>query len=174
MELVWSEAREVLRRTPAALRELLGGLPEAWVRLDEGPDTWSPFDVVGHLIDGEVTDWVPRTRLILEHGAARPFVPFDRFAHLTRAAGETLSARLDRFATLRAENLAAIDALRLGPAELARGGLHPELGPVTLGQLLATWVTHDLDHLAQIARTMAKGYKEEAGPWIRYIRVLRQ
>jgi len=174
MEFVWSEGREVLKRTPAALSELLGGLPEAWARLDEGPDTWSPFDVVGHLIDGEETDWLPRARIILEHGPARPFDTFDRFRHRGRAARETLAGRLERFAELRAQNLAAIDALRLGPTELARPGMHPELGPVTLGQLLATWVAHDLDHLAQIARTMAKGYRKEAGPWVQYIRVLRE
>jgi hypothetical protein len=174
MELVWSEAREVLRRTPATLDAMLRGLPEAFVRLDEGPDTWSPFDVVGHLIDGEETDWVPRTRIILEHGPARPFDPYDRFSHLARKASETLAGRLDRFAELRAANLVTIDAMKLGPADLAREGRHPALGPVTLGMLLATWVTHDLDHVTQIARTIAKGYRKEAGPWVEYIKVLRQ
>ena len=174
MEFRWSDGREVLARTPAVLKQLLSGLPEPWIRLDEGPATWSPFDVVGHLIDGEETDWVPRARIILAHGAARAFVPFDRFAHLARAPQETLDGRLARFAELRAANLAAIDALNLGPGELALPGRHPELGPVTLGQLLATWVTHDLNHVAQISRTMAKGYRTEAGPWIQYIRVLRE
>ena len=174
MEFTWTEGREVLRRTPATLRAMLGGLPEAFVRLDEGPETWSPFDVVGHLIDGEETDWVPRARIILEHGPARPFDPYDRFLHLSRAARETLAGRLDRFAELRAQSLATVDAMRLGPAELAREGRHPALGPVTLAQLLATWVTHDLDHVTQIARTIAKGYRKEAGPWIEYIKVLRQ
>jgi hypothetical protein len=166
-------ARELLARTPATLRALLSGLSEGWVRQDEGPDTWSPFDVIGHLIHGERTDWIPRLRLILEHGPQRPFTPFDRFAMLQASAGRTLEELLATFETLRAENLRALDALALGEEQLDLQGRHPELGLVTARQLLATWVAHDLDHVVQIARTMARRYTGEVGPWTAYLRVLR-
>lgn len=167
------EARAVLARTPAVLRALLEGLPEPWLAATEGDGRWSAFEVIGHLVDGEETDWIPRARMILEHGTGRAFEPFDRFAHQRRAAGETLAGRLDRFEALRRANLAALDALVTGPADLARRGRHPEFGEVTLGQLLATWVAHDLDHLVQVGRTMARRYTAAAGPWTAYLRVLR-
>lgn len=167
------EATAVLRRTPAALRGMLEGLPEAWTRVDEGPETWSAFDVIGHLCDGEETDWIPRARIILEHGSARPFDPYDRFRHLTFDHGQTIEARLERFAHLRERSLQALDAMALNEALLDREGRHPALGVVTLRNLLAAWVTHDLDHVFQISRVLAKRYREDVGPWTEYMRVLR-
>jgi DinB superfamily len=173
MEFDLGEGIAVLERTPAVLRAMLHDLPEAWVIATEGGGTWSPFDIVGHLIDGELTDWIPRARIILEHGATRAFDPYDRFHHLSLAKVQTLAHRLDRFAELRAANLATLRSLHLTASDLAKRGTHPELGAVTLAQLLATWVAHDLDHLVQISRTMAKQYRDAAGPWIAYLRVLR-
>lgn len=167
-----NEAIPVLRRTPGALRALLSDLPEPWLYGREGPDTWSPFDVVGHLIDGEETDWIPRARIILEGGPNPVFEPFDRFRHLRVNGGKPLIDLLERFARLRAENVATLAAFRLSPSDLAREGIHPELGRVTLHQLLATWVAHDLGHIAQVARVMAKQYGDEVGPWRAYLPVL--
>ena len=165
-------ARLVLERTPAVLSGLVRGLPDAWVRRDEGAGTWTVFDVVGHLIHGEETDWIPRARMILEHGTERAFEPFDRFAQMEKSRGRSLDELLDTFAALRARSLAALDGFRLGEEQLAARGRHPELGVVTLAQLLATWVAHDLDHLVQVSRVMAKAYTEEVGPWRAYLRVL--
>ncbi len=162
----------VLERTPGVLRSLLVGLPEPWTRPNEGPKTWSAFDVVGHLIDGEETDWIPRARLILAQGENRRFEPFDRFAHLKSKDEEALRDRLDRFADLRERNLEELAAMRLGPKELRLTGEHPDFGAVTLEQLLATWVAHDLGHIAQIARVMAKQYRGAVGPWIAFLPVL--
>jgi len=167
-----SEAIPVLRRTPRTLRALLSDLPEPWLHGREGPDTWSPFDVVGHLIDGEETDWIPRVRIILGGGSNPVFEPFDRFRHLRLNGGKPLADLLDRFALLRAENVAILEGLKLSTRDLERPGVHPELGPVTLGQLLATWVAHDLGHVAQVARVMAKQYGDEVGPWRAYLPVL--
>jgi hypothetical protein len=164
-------ATDVLRRTPATLQALLGGIADPWARSTEGPDTFSPFDVVGHLIDGEETDWVPRARLILARGEAR-FEPYDRFRHKARNAGRSLSSLLDEFAGLRTANLGVVRSWGLTPAELDLIGQHPTLGPVTLRQLLAGWVVHDLGHLAQAARVMAKQYKEGVGPWVAFMPVL--
>jgi hypothetical protein len=166
------DAVALLARTPAVLDAWLRGLPAAWTDANEGPDTWSAFDVVGHLIHGEKTDWLPRARVILEHGEARAFEPFDRFAQARDSAGRTLEELLDTFAALRAENLAALRSLGLTAADLERRGTHPALGTVTLGQLLATWVAHDLGHLAQIARAMAKQYRDEIGPWTAYLPIV--
>lgn len=167
-------ALAVLTRTPATLDALLRDLPDDWTRSNEGPDTWSPLDVVGHLIDGEETDWLPRARLILSDAppAERRFAPFDRFRHLNAGAARPLSERLERFAALRMANVAALRALELTPERLARTGEHPTFGTVTLAQLLATWVAHDLGHLAQIARVMARQYAVEVGPWAAYLPVL--
>jgi uncharacterized damage-inducible protein DinB len=165
-------AQGILSRTPATLATLVRDLPEGWTRQNEGPDTWTVVDVVGHLIHGERTDWIPRARLILEHGATRTFEPFDRFAQLQASQGRSLNQLLDEFSALRAGNLAALAEMRLGPEQLALQGRHPELGLVTLGQLLSTWVAHDLDHLVQVARVMAKRYTDEVGPWRAYLRVL--
>lgn len=165
---------DLLERTPAVLDSLLRGTSPAWHAVDEGPDTWSAFDVVGHLVHGEETDWVPRARIILEHGEARPFEPFDRFAQLTRFAGWSLDDLLDRFAELRHESLETVRGWRLTGEQLDLPGRHPELGPVTLRQLLATWAVHDLNHLAQISRVMAKRYAEEVGPWRAYLSILNR
>lgn len=162
----------VLERTPATFRALLSGLPEAWSVANEGADTFSPFDNLGHLIHGERTDWVPRARIILAQGANRTFEPYDRLAQVHESAGKTLAQLLDEFTVLRAGNLATLRAWRVTDEQLAFEGQHPELGPVTLRQLLATWVAHDLGHLAQTARVMAKQYRDAVGPWRAYLPVL--
>lgn len=163
---------DVLGRTPALLRILLTGLHEDWIMSNEGPDTFSPFDVVGHLVHGEKTDWMPRTKMILEHGSAKPFEPYDRFAQYRDSEGKSLTQLLDEFETLRLENLDWLRSLQLSNEDLDKRGLHPVLGQVTLGNLLATWVVHDLTHLSQITRVMAKQYKEETGPWTDFFRIL--
>ena len=168
-----SDGVAVLERTPRVLRDLLDGLPEGWVSATEGPDTWSPFDVVGHLIHGERTDWMPRLEIILTDGENRAFEPFDRFAQFEESRGRTLEALLDTFAGLRAANLARLASFELTAADLRRRGRHPALGPVTLEQLLATWVAHDLSHLGQIARVMGKAYADAVGPWAEYLPMLR-
>ena len=162
----------ILRRTPSVLRSLMEGLPEDWTRPNEGPETWSPFDVLGHLIVAEETDWMVRARVILAQGPDRRFPPFDRFRHLRENQGRTVAALLDRFAQIRAENLEALEALHLDPERLRLTGEHPEFGAVTLEQLLATWVVHDLGHIAQITRVMSKQYREAVGPWQAYLPVL--
>ena len=166
------EGVAILARTPATLDALLRDLPDGWVAAHEGGETWSPFDVVGHLIHGDRTDWVPRARIILQHGEARAFDPFDRFAQFAGSAGRTLVSLLDEFATLRRESLRELAALRLTDADLDRRGQHPELGVVTLRQLLATWVAHDLDHVAQVSRVLARQYSDEVGPWRAYLRII--
>jgi DinB superfamily len=166
------EGTAILARTPATLDALLRGLPGGWIAANEGGRTWSPFDVVGHLIHGERTDWVPRARIILEHGESRAFDKFDRFAQFAGSEDRTLPSLLDEFAALRRDNLRELAALGLTEADLARRGLHPELGVVTLGQLLATWVAHDLDHVMQISRVLARQYSDEVGPWRAYLRII--
>ena len=172
MDFDLDRARQVLRRTPAVLDALLRGVDEAWARGTEGPETFSPFDVVGHLIDGEETDWMPRARIILARGPGPVFEPYDRFRHRARNAGRTLTSLLDELAKLRAANLAELEGWKLGEAQLGLPGRHPSLGPVTLRMLLAAWVVHDLEHVAQAARVMAKQYKDEVGPWVPYLPVL--
>lgn len=168
------QAMAVLARTPATLRALLSGLSREWVAGTEGPGRWSPYDVIGHLIHCENTDWIPRARLILEHGTSRTFEPFDReyMMRLREGHGPRLDVLHDEFARLRAANLELLRAWKLGPADFERRGVHPEFGEVTLGQLLATWVVHDLDHVTQVARVMAKQYSEAVGPWTAYLSVL--
>ena len=166
------ETIAVLERAPAAYRALLLGLPDPWTTATEGPGTWSPYDIIGHLIHGERTDWMVRTRHILAHGDTDPFAPFDREAMLGGAGRPSLAELLDTFAGLRAENLAALRALGLGEADFARAGRHPALGRVTLGQLLATWAAHDLSHLAQVSRVMGKRYHDLVGPWREYLPML--
>ena len=163
----------VLTRTPATLDALLRGMPDIWVRRNEGNDTWSAFDIVGHLIFGERTDWIPRARIILEQGEARAFDPFDRFAQFKESQGKSLEQLLDEFARLRKENLAALRTLNLQPEDLKRRGKHPELGVVTLAELLATWAMHDLTHLHQLSRVMASQYRQTVGPWSAYLGVLQ-
>jgi uncharacterized damage-inducible protein DinB len=165
------DAMAVLERTPGTLTMLLDGLPDTWVRATEGDASWSPYDVIGHLIHGERTDWIPRARHIVA-GKTDPFEPFDRTAQFRESQSQRLNELLTTFAKLRRENLTALNEMNLRPEDLRKQGLHPELGPVTLGQLLATWVAHDLDHVGQIARTMAKVYKDATGPWSAYLSIL--
>jgi hypothetical protein len=172
MEFQLDRALEILERTPHALRGLLGGLPGAWTTPNEGPETFSAFDNVGHLIHGERTDWIPRARIILAQGATRRFEPFDRFAQKRESQGKSLADLLDEFERLRSGNLGTLRAWRLTDTQLALHGEHPELGIVTLRQLLATWTAHDLGHVAQIARVLAKQYRDAVGPWRAYLPVL--
>jgi hypothetical protein len=172
LEFTLERTIEVLERTPKTLRSLLAGLAEAWTLGNEGSDTFSSFDVLGHLIHGERTDWIPRAKIILEHGPSRPFTPFDRFGFREATKGKSLADLLDTFESLRAENIAALKALRLDASQLDRVGTHPELGKVTLRQLLATWAVHDLGHVGQIARVMAKQYGTDVGPWKEYLPIL--
>lgn len=172
MELRLADANLILGKTPACLDLLLRDLPEEWLRANEGAETWSCYDVVGHLIHGEITDWMPRLRIILEHGAERAFVPFDRFAQLRNDQSVAIGELLDRFAELRLRNLERLNELGLTARDWKRAGKHPELGAVHLGELLATWVVHDLTHLNQIHRVMAKQYSEAVGPWKEYLSIL--
>jgi hypothetical protein len=169
MEL--TEAVGVLDRTPRVLDALLTGLPPQWLHRDDGPGTWSAYDIAGHLEHVESSDWLPRTRLILEHGAARTFVPVDREAMLSREGGP-VDEVLARFGAARRANLAELDGLGLSAADLGRRGRHPEFGEVTLGQLLSTWVAHDLTHLGQIGEVLARRYREDVGPWRAYLPAL--
>lgn len=171
-EFSLTETIAVLTRTPATLDALLRGLPNIWVRGNEGKDTWSAFDIVGHLIIGERTDWMPRVRILLENGEARAFDPFDRFAQSKESEDKSLEQLLDEFARLRRENLAALQALNLHSEDLTRRGKHPALGTVTLAQLLATWAVHDLTHVHQLSRVMAHQYRDAVGPWSAYLGVL--
>jgi len=161
-----------LKRTPSVLKILLSDLSEDWVQGNEGPETFSPYDVIGHLIQGEKTDWLDRATRILEYGTAKPFVPFDRFAQFDESKGKSLKQLLDEFEDLRKESLTWLRSLNLTETDLVKKGTHPDLGEVTLKQLLSTWVAHDLTHIAQIGRVMAKQFKEEIGPWIAYFRIL--
>jgi hypothetical protein len=174
MEFQLKQAVEILEQTPQTLRSLLGGLSDPWILTDEGPGTWSPFDVVGHLIHGEETDWIPRLKIILEHGESLTFTPFDRFAFFAKSKGKTLDELLDIFARLRQENLRLLGELKVAPHHFDLKGRHPEFGTVTLGQLLATWVVHDLDHIEQIVRAMAVQYRDQVGPWQAYLSIFKQ
>jgi hypothetical protein len=162
----------LLARTQATLDAMLRDLPDSWAQANEGAGTWSPFDVLGHLIHGERTDWIARARIILEHGESHPFEKFDRLAQFSESQGRTLAQLLDEFATLRSRNLLELRSLALDDADLERRGCHPALGAVTLRQLLATWVAHDFDHVIQIARVLARQYSDEVGPWRAYLRVI--
>ena len=172
MEVCLEEATALLARTPAVLSGLMNGIPQAWLDCREGPKTFSPIDVLGHLIYADQVDWLPRIRIILEQGEARPFDPFDRVGFEELIAGKSVEELLNTFATLRNQNLQALSALDLQPNMLARKGTHPALGQVTLGQLLAAWVVHDLGHLAQIERVMARQYRDSVGPWREYLPIL--
>jgi len=167
------ECLSVLTRTPATLDALLRDLPEVWTAAAEGPGTWSPYVVIGHLIHCEKADWMPRMEIILEHGPSKPFDPLDREAQLHAPNMLPLADLLDEFSDLRDRNLAKLNALSLQPAQLEWKGTHPALGPVTLRQLLATWVAHDLAHILQVSRVMAKRYKQEVGPWAEYLSVMK-
>ena len=173
MEHSLSQTISLLTRTPATLNALLHDLPESWTHHNEGANTWSPFDIVGHLIHAERTDWMPRARMILQHGESQPFEPFDRMAQEPESQGKSLAQLLDEFARLRSENLHDLRALNLTQAQLNLRGRHPALGTVTLSQLLATWAVHDLTHLHQLSRVMAHQYREAVGPWSSYLGVLK-
>lgn len=164
----------ILERTPHTFRAMLGGLPPAWTDATEGPDTWSPYVILGHLIHGERADWIERARIILAQGQERRFRPFDRLAQFHESEGKSLGDLLDEFAALRAANLATLASWHLSEAQLALEGEHPEFGSVTLRQLLATWVAHDLGHIAQTARVMAKQYREAIGPWRVYLPIVER
>jgi hypothetical protein len=172
MEFKLEEAIQILRQTPSTIDSLLRPVPGNWIERNEGPNTWSPFDVVGHLIHGEETDWIPRARIIVKDGEARPFEPFDRVAMFEKSKGKSLSELLETFSALRSSNIRELEQMNITRAMLEKQGIHPELGTVTLGQLLATWVVHDLGHIAQIVRVMAHQYREEVGPWSVYLSIL--
>lgn len=172
MEFQLDSARHVLQRTPAILNSLLRDLPDEWLFQNEGPDTWSPFDVLGHLIHGEETDWIPRAKIILEDGESRSFEPFDRFAMFEKSRGKSLSELLSTFEHLRGDSLRQLEQMNLTPELLFKRGKHPELGIVTLSELLATWVVHDLGHVGQIVRVMSKQYQDAVGPWRAYLPIL--
>ena len=174
MEFELQHAMELLGRTPSTLNSMLRDMPEVWLVRNEGPETWSPYDIVGHLIHGEETDWIPRAKMILEHGEARAFEPFDRLAMFEKSKGKSIAELLDTFATRRQESLHELDGMHLTPVLLEKPGKHPELGLVTLKQLLATWVVHDLGHVRQIVRVMAKQYRDTVGPWRAYLSILEE
>nr|WP_299344863.1 DinB family protein [Allomuricauda sp.] len=172
MKFELNTAISVLKNTPVVVKALLKDLPEEWISQNEGPETWSPFDVVGHLIHGEKTDWIVRTRLILEQGPEITFEPFDRFAQFKNSEGKNLQTLLTEFEVLRKKNLEILNSLKLADSDLNRKGMHPELGEVTLAQLLSAWVVHDLGHIVQISRVLAKQYVDEVGPWTEYLTIL--
>jgi hypothetical protein len=174
MDYQMHEAVAILRRTPETLRALLAGLPDSWTRSTAGEGTWSPYDIVGHLLHGEETDWIPRARIILEHGDARPFDAFDRTGMFDKYAGYSLERRLDAFEQARKENLDALVGMAITDEMLILRGMHPALGSVTLGQLLATWVVHDLNHIGQIVEGMSHQYGEAVGPWKVYLGILNR
>jgi hypothetical protein len=172
MNVDLEKAKEILRQTPGTLTHMLQHLSDEWIYTNEGQDTWSPYDIVGHLIHGERTDWIQRVRSILEYGETRTFEPFDRFAQFEESKGKSISDLLETFAALREENLRVLDELGIIPEKLHLRGVHPDFGAVTLSQLLSTWVVHDLGHIAQISRVMAKQYAAEVGPWKAYLPML--
>jgi len=174
MEFELAPAIEVLRRTPVTLNSLLRDLPEPWLVQNEGAETWSPYDVIGHLIHGEETDWIPRAKIILEHGETRAFEPFDRVAMFEESKRKSIAELLDNFAQLRAENLRELQAMNLTVELLDKRGRHPEFGVVTLRQLLSTWVVHDLGHVRQVVRVMSKQYRDAVGPWRAYLSILEE
>ncbi len=173
MQFKIPEATQILRRTPATVRAMVEAVPDGWLKATEGAGTWSCYDIIGHLIYGELTDWIPRARIILEHGEARAFEPFDRCAQFREDQTRPISALLDQFAFLRAENLTVLEGLQLTSDDLSRTGTHPELGTVSLGQLISSWAVHDLSHISQIARVTAKQYAHEVGPWRAYMSILK-
>lgn len=163
----------ILARTPSALNALLRDLPDVWTLQGEGEKTWSVFDVLGHLVHTERTDWMPRAKRLIEHGESLPFDPVDRWAQMRESEGKSLGQLLDEFARLRSETMEELRGLNLRPADLSRRGRHPGLGAVTLSELLAAWTVHDLTHLHQISRIMAEQYRAATGPWSAYLGVLQ-
>lgn len=174
MEFSLSKSIEILERTPDVLSHLLQNLHPDWTSKNEGDDTWSAYDVIGHLIHGDKTDWLARAEIILSNQKEKRFEPFDRFAQFEGSKGKTLTQLLNEFKTIRTANVERLRKLKITDDDLKATGIHPSFGEVTLAQLLATWVVHDLDHISQISRVMAKQYKEEVGPWIAFLKILRQ
>jgi hypothetical protein len=172
MQFCMERAIEVLTDTPGVLNALLRGKSQAWLECRKTPESFRPLDVIGHLIDGELTDWIPRVRLILRHRDTRAFEPFDRFAFQSSIAGKGVGELLDEFAQLRGQSLCALRELGVGEGELDLPGMHPELGRVALRNLLAAWVVHDLGHIAQIVKTMSGEYRNEVGPWRQFLSIL--
>lgn len=172
MQFSINKTIEILERTPRVLDALLRDISDDWAMSNEGPDTFSPYDVVGHLVHGERTDWVARMEIILSDGANKTFVPYDRFAQYEESKGKTLDQLLDEFKIVRAKNIELLRSKNLKENDFTRTGIHPSFGEVQLSQLLATWAAHDLTHIAQVTRVMAKQYKEEMGPWPQYFRIL--
>lgn len=172
MKFNLEKAIEILERTPLVAETMLEGISDEWLQSNEGPETWSPYDIVGHYIHGEKTDWIPRMEIILSDNPDKKFVPFDRFAQQKDSKGKTLQHLLDEFNSLRRENVIKLKAKNLSEKDLLKKGMHPAFGEVTLSQLLSTWVAHDLGHIAQIARVMAKQYKDEVGLWKEYLPIL--
>lgn len=168
------KALEILEQTPNTLHSFLSNLSDEWIFSNEGENTWNAFDIIGHLIHGEKTDWIQRSQIILSHSDHKTFESFDRFAQFENSKGKTLHQLLEEFITLRTENLKKLKALKITESQFNLKAIHPELGEVTLKELLASWVTHDLGHIAQIARIMAKQYKDEVGPWSAYIPILNK
>lgn len=167
------KATEILERTPVILEHLLNGLSSQWILTNEGPGTWSPYDILGHLIHGEKTDWIPRMLIILSNDGSKTFTPFDRFAQEKASEGKSINDLLTDFKTLRAANLTTLRKQNISAEDLTKTGRHPDFGEVTLAQLLATWTVHDLNHLSQISRVMASQYSSDVGPWLQYLKILR-
>ena len=173
MAFDFNSSVEILERTPKTFKTLLKGLSDDWIYSNEGSDTWSPFDIVGHLIHGEKTDWIPRLKIILDDSKNKVFEPFDRFAQFEASKGKVITILLQEFDELRSKNIRYLKSLNLNEYQLRQEGIHPDLGKVSSKELLATWVTHDLSHIAQMARVMAKQYKNDVGPWIEYLSILK-
>jgi hypothetical protein len=173
MEFSIERSIEILERTPAVFERLLGGLSDEWTSVNEGGDSWSAYDVIGHLIHGEETDWIVRAKLILSHGPQKKFEPFDRFAQFENSKGKTLAQLLEEFSEKRKESVRKLRELDITPQDLQKTGEHPAFGIVTLSQLLSTWVVHDLNHIYQVSRVMAKQYSEEVGPWTEFLKILQ-
>jgi hypothetical protein len=174
MEFNLNKSIEILSRTPFVLKSLLENLSEDWTKNNEGGDSWSPYDIIGHFIHGEKTDWIARAKIILNDGGNKNFEPYDRFAQFKESKGKSLHELLNEFSTLREENIKTLKSFNIDDEKLGLEGIHPKFGNVTLKQLLSTWVIHDLTHIAQISRVMAKQYKEEMGPWVEYFRLIRE
>lgn len=172
MKFYLKNSIQILENTPDVLHSLISDLPEEWIKANEGDETWSPFDIVGHLIHGEKTDWIERLKIILSDNTNKPFTPFDRFAQFTESENKSINELLSEFKTLRQHNIKILKELDLKEEVFDKEGVHPEFGKVTLSQMLSAWTVHDLDHLAQISRVMAFQYKEAAGPWKKYLRIL--
>ncbi len=166
------QAISVLQKTPEVMKTLLSGLSSEWTTNNEGGESWSPYDVIGHLVHGEKTDWMPRLEIVLSEEGNKTFTPYDRFAQFEMSKGKSLDDLLSEFETLRKENLNTLRSKNLSAEDLQREGIHPELGPVTLSEMLSAWVVHDLGHIAQVSRVMAKQYKREVGPWTKYLTIL--